>query len=185
MSAAIVPSLESSNGVCDTTATPRWSVGHQRAGVLPCLQIGRVKRLDSSSATPWNQLQFCQSGKFRLGLLSSTSSLRLAAPGARVYYLFVHLRVFSVGPPISLRWHRGVQHNSGSSLRVRSPDFFQRVFPKYNLDSRSAGLSAVGTYLHWLGSVSVIISCTSAADTDRANEIFPAENEDEDTEATV
>ncbi|KRY05738.1 hypothetical protein T12_977 [Trichinella patagoniensis] len=25
----------------------------------------------------------------------------------------------------------------------------------------------------------------SAADTDRANEIFPAENEDEDTEATV
>ncbi|KRY09398.1 hypothetical protein T03_13772 [Trichinella britovi] len=25
----------------------------------------------------------------------------------------------------------------------------------------------------------------AAADTDRANEIFPAENEDEDTEATV
>ncbi|KRY44787.1 hypothetical protein T03_11816, partial [Trichinella britovi] len=29
--------------------------------------------------------------------------------------------------------------------------------------SRSAGLSAVGTYLHWLGSVSVIISCTRFA----------------------
>ncbi|KRZ81785.1 hypothetical protein T08_11754 [Trichinella sp. T8] len=125
MSAAIVPSLESSNGVCDTTATPRWSVGHQRAGVLPYPQTGRVKRLDYPSATPWNQLQFCQSGKFRFGLLSSTSSLRLAAPGARVYYLFAHLRVFSVGPPISLRWHRGVQHNSRSSFRVRSPDFFR------------------------------------------------------------
>ncbi|KRZ82998.1 hypothetical protein T08_7576 [Trichinella sp. T8] len=35
------------------------------------------------------------------------------------------------------------------------------------------------------GSPSVETRIAYAADTDRANEIFPAENEDEDTEATV